>query len=131
MEYEDLITDLKVISMLKENGRLCIRNGQLSIEPSIITKQNVLYTWSAYASLAVRRWWNQDNRQNAMLKVQSIILKCYETSEKLEGEKKMLFHNLCKDAANGLNHLKDTYKYDAAVSARLSVYINNLNSIIA
>lgn len=126
MDYEDLITDLKVISMLKENGRLCIRNGQLSIEPSIITKQNVLYTWGAYASLSVRRWWNQDNRQNAILKVQSIVLKCYETSAKLDGEKKSVFNNLCSDAANGLKCLKDTYKYDAAVSARLSVYINNL-----
>ena len=66
MEFEDLITDLKVISMLKNNGRLCMRNGQLSIEPSIESKQNILITWGAYTSLALRRWWNQDNRQNAV-----------------------------------------------------------------
>ena len=127
MDYEDLITDLKVISMLKENGRLCIRNGHLSIEPNIETKQNILYTMSAHASLAVRRWWNQDNRQNAMLKVQSLILKCYEIREKLNDEQKQQFFPLCVEASDGLMHLKNTYKNDAAVSARLSVYINSLN----
>ena len=130
MEYEDLITDLKVISMLKEDGRLCIRNGHLSIEPSIIAKQNILYTWGAYTSLAVRRWWNQDNRHNALLKLQSIILKCHEIFEKLSDEKKEEFNLLCAEAAKGLVFLKQTYNNDAAVSARLSVYIKNLNKII-
>tara|TARA_B110000977_G_scaffold201646_1_gene297459 strand:- start:5154 stop:5549 length:396 start_codon:yes stop_codon:yes gene_type:complete len=129
MEFEDLITDLKVISMLKNNGRLCMRNGQLSIEPSIESKQNILITWGAYTSLALRRWWNQDNRQNALLKLQSVILKCHETNEKIATDKREEFVQLCGEAANGLLFLKHTYMYDAAVSARLSVYIDTLKKI--
>lgn len=130
MEYEDLITDLNVMAMLKESGRLCIRNGHLSIEPLVETKQNVFYTWSAYTSLAVRRWWNQDNRHNALLKVQSIVLKCYEIVDKLtDTTKKEEFKAMCKNAAMGLTNLQQTYINDAAVCARISVYIKNLECI--
>ena len=130
MEYEDLRTDLKVLSMLKENGRLCIRNGQLSIEPRLINKENIVLTWGSIANVAIRRWWNQDNRQNALLKVQSIIMKLHETVLKLENnERKTEFATLCTSAATGLEHLQQTYLHDAAVNARLSVYIKNLNEI--
>ena len=127
MDLEDLCTDLKVIAMLKENGRLCIRNGHLSIEPSLKNKENVMYTWGSYASLALRRWWNQDNRHSALLKVQSIIMKCHNVVSKLENNTD--FTQLCKDAANGLTQLQTTYRDDAATSARIGVYIKNLNNI--
>ena len=129
MEIEDLSTNLKVMSMLKQNGRLCIRNGNLSIEPQVYNKENVLLTFGSYASLAIRRWWNQDNRQSALLKVQAIILKCQETYSKLNDTDKAEFIELCKNAATGLENLQKTYENDAAVNARLSVYIKNLNSI--
>lgn len=129
MEIEDLSTDLKVMSMIKENGRLCIRNGCLSIEPEVHNKENILLTWGSYASLALRRWWNQDNRHSALTKVQSIILKCQETQSKLTSDDKIEFSKLCKDAAVGLSNLQETYSHDAAVYARLSVYIKNLNGI--
>lgn len=130
MEIEDLSTDLKVMSMIKQNGRLCIRNGCLSIEPEIQNKENILLTWSSRASLALRRWWNQDNRHSAVTKVQSIILKCQETYSKLTSDDKIEFSNLCKNAAIGLTNLQETYSHDAAVYARLSVYIKNLNGIV-
>lgn len=129
MESEDLTTDLKVISMLKENGRLCIRNGHLSIEPQLYNKENVLLTFGSYASLSVRRWWNQDNRHSALLKVQSILLKCQELSSKINENEKNDLRELCKNAALGLQNLKSTYDRDAAVNARLSVYIKALNDI--
>ena len=129
MEFEDLCTDLKVIGMIKENGRLCIRNGSLSIEPCPLNKENILLTWASYGSLALRRWWNQDNRQNALLKVQSIILKIHEIYPKLSETEKHDFNQLCTDAATGLSYLQQTYISDAAVNARLSVYIKNLNEI--
>lgn len=132
MESEDLATDLKVMSMLKENGRLCIRNGHLSIEPQLYNKENVLLTFGSYASLAVRRWWNQDNRHSALLKVQSILLKCQEMCSKLNNEnEKHNLRELCKNAALGLQNLQLTYEHDAAVNARLSVYIKALNEICA
>jgi hypothetical protein len=130
MEIEDLSTNLKVISMIKENGRLCIRNGCLSIEPEIHNKENVFLTWGSYASLSLRRWWNQDNRHSAMIKVQSIILKCQEVYSKLSPEEKIELSKLCKDAAIGLSNLQQTYTHDAAVFARLSVYIKNLNGVV-
>lgn len=129
MDLEDLITDLKVLALLKENGRLCIRDGSLSIEPQLENKENILLTWGSYASLALRRWWNQDNRRSAMLKVQSIVMKCYDSIQRLQDKERQDFAELCSDASKGLAHLQQTYKHDAAVSARLSVYIKNLNEI--
>ena len=129
MDLEDLITDLKVLSLLKENGRLCLRDGNLSIEPQLENKENILLTWGSYASLALRRWWNQDNRRSAMLKVQSIIMKCYDVVQKLDTKEREDLSTLCHEASKGLTHLQQTYKHDAAVSARLSVYIKNLNEI--
>ena len=131
MDLEDLITDLKVLSLLKENGRLCLRDGNLSIEPQLENKENILLTWGSYASLALRRWWNQDNRRSAMLKVQSIIMKCYDAIQRLEPKEREDLALLCSEAAKGLVYLQQTYKHDAAVSARLSVYIKNLNEICA
>ena len=127
MENEDIYTDLKVISMIKENGRLCIRNGHLSIEPQLATKENKLLTLSAYASLAIRRWWNQDNRYNALLKVQAVVMKCHDMYVKVTENERKLLSKICHEAAIGLSNLQKTYEHDAAIHARLSVYINNLN----
>jgi len=132
MDNEDLRTDMKVLSMIKENGRLCIRNGQLSIEPQLTNKENILFTWGSYATLAARRWWNQDNRHSALLKVQSIIMKIHEINSKLTSqEDQEEFSYLCKEAAKGLTNLQNTYSEDAAINARLSVYIKNLESVSA
>ena len=127
MEHEDLITDLKVLSKLKPNGRLCIRNGQMSIEPIIEFKENRLYTWSSYASLAIRRWWNQDNRNSALLKVQSVLMKVHDYLNRYELTD--TFIELCTNAADGLANLQITYAGDAAFVSRLDVYIQTLQNI--
>jgi len=127
MEHEDLITDLKVISKLKPNGRLCIRNGQLSIEPIIEFKENRLYTWSSCASLALRRWWNQDNRNSALLKVQSVLMKVQDYLNRYELTD--TFIELCKNAADGLVNIQLTYADDAAFVSRLDVYIQTLQNV--
>ena len=129
MEYEDMKTDLKVIAMLNKNGRLCIRQGHISIEPEVNNKDNVLLTWGSAASMAIRRWWNQDNRQSALLKVQSLLMKCYDVINKIDLKEQIELKKLCKDAAEGLINLQHTYEHDAAVKARIIVYIENFEKI--
>ena len=125
MEYEDLITELKVLSMIQDNDRLCVHYGRMTIE-NLTWKQNNVFTQSF---IALHRWWNKDSRYITLLKLESIIVKsCYVYNELHESEKKSQFVQICHEAANGFSKLQSTYSNDAAICARISIYAQKLAS---
>jgi hypothetical protein len=100
---DELMTSLRVISMIKEGQKVSLRNGVLSLESG---KNSVL--------IAIKRWINSDNRQTTLHYIRNVINNAIDSeSSKL---KQPLFNALV-----GLNALTVTYSGDAHVLATINV----------
>jgi len=111
----DLFTDLEVLSMIKEDDKICIRNGRITIE----RKTHPIKT-------AVRRWANNDSRRLTIMQINTLISQslqlCLEARN--DSEKIWVIDQFCKHFTNtldGLSNLKKTYIEDSAIVARLNV----------
>lgn len=98
---QEILTCLKIVSMIREGQKVSVRDGVLRIEYS----SNGV--WSA-----IKRWVFNDSRHVTMTYIQNIILNALD--------KKVANRHL--DAAlHGMNALKVTYSGDVTVVARLIV----------
>ena len=102
-----IITNLKVISQLKLNEKLCIRKGHLFIDTS-----------SNYQFL--KRWFYRDSRDMILLFIKDLIrsisnlfdkLNCYDDNQSIL--KKILVE--MENAKTGLINLRMTYSGDAVM----------------
>jgi len=111
----DLFTDLEVLSMIKEEDKLCVRDGHITIEQR-----------SHPMKIAVRRWANNDSRKLTIMHINTLITQslqiCSETRN--DSDKMWTIEQFCKHFTNsldGLSNLKKTYIDDSAIVARLNV----------
>jgi hypothetical protein len=108
---DHLLTSLKVISMIKEGQKVCVRNGHLSLEVQ-----------STGVITSLRRWIHRDSRQTTIAYIKSVVhnaltltkthnnqLSVYKISKSLD------------ESIAGINSLTVTYDDDATVSATLQV----------
>jgi hypothetical protein len=108
---DHLLTSLKVISMIKEGQKVCVRNGHLSLE----VQSTGLLT-------SIRRWIHRDSRQMTLQYIKSVIqnsitvTKTYRTPASIEKLSAGM-----NEALTGINSLIVTYADDATVSATLQV----------
>lgn len=109
MESE-ILTCLKIISMIREGQKLSVRNGVLHLE---------MYSSGLWSALK-RRFFN-DSRHITMTYVQNIILNA------LDKEVRVKYLN---ESLNGLNALKVTYSDDVTVVARLTVLEEKIQEYI-
>ena len=121
---DHLLTSLKVISMIKEGQKVCVRNGHLTLE---IQSTGVV--------TSVRRWINKDSRQTTVHYIKSVIQNAIAVSKTYRNEvsvgKLLIGMN---EALIGISSLVVTYADDATVSAtlqvlhdRVSTELKNLN----
>jgi len=108
---DHLLTSLKVISMIKEGQKVCVRNGHLSLE---VQSTGVL--------TSLRRWIHKDNRQTTVSYIKSVVQNAISTTKSHNNEKSVvkLFRGL-EEAITGINSLTVTYADDATVAATLQV----------
>jgi hypothetical protein len=108
---DHLLTSLKVISMIKEGQKVCVRNGHLSLE---VQSTGVL--------TSLRRWIHKDNRQTTVSYIKSVVQNAISTTKSHNNEKSVvkLFRGL-EESINGINSLTVTYADDATVAATLQV----------
>ena len=108
----DLFTDLEVLGMLKQDDKICIRDGRISIEKK-----------THPVTLAMRRWINNDGRRITIMQINSIISQslqvCKENREKIWTISQFYRHFI--NVLRGLQNMKKTYSDDSAIVARLNV----------
>lgn len=124
-EFVDItITSLKVISMVQKNGRLCIRKGQLSIEPDD--------RWQG-----LRRWLLKDSRDQILMHMRNSINNAIKLSKQLISNqievdlKHWTIQRLIGEMTNsrgGLVNLKTTYSEDPTMMAAIDVLIERLEA---
>jgi len=104
---DQVLTSLRVISMIKEGQKVKVRDGLLSLE-----------THSTGIITGIRRWINRDNRVTTLRYIRNAVIQgvsLYNTS-KDERVKQGLM-----GALNGLTSLSVTYGDDAGVTAAIDV----------
>jgi hypothetical protein len=108
---DQLLTSLKVISMIKEGQKVCVRNGHLSLE-----------TQSTGVLTSIRRWINKDNRKTTIYYIKSVVQNSISIS-KIHKNSLSISKILAglEESLTGINSLIVTYVDDATVAATLQV----------
>jgi len=130
---DENILNLKIISKIKENDKLLANKSLLEID-------------SPHLFQSVNRWYNKENRNITIEKLNNIlegtfkitkILLEKEKSDKeeisLEDNNSQIFQTLILEMKNslvGLENLKKTYSEDILVSSQLDLLISKLSSRI-
>ena len=115
---DHLLTSLKVISMIKEGQKVCVRNGHLTLE---IQSTGVV--------TSLRRWINKDSRQTTVQYIKSVIQNALAVSKTYKNQVsvgKLLIG--MKEALIGISSLVVTYSDDATVSATLQVLHDRIST---
>ena len=130
---DENILNLKIISKIKENDKLLANKSLLEID-------------SPHLFQSVNRWYNKENRNITIEKLNNIlegtfkITKILLEKEKdnkeeksLEDNNSQIFQNLILEMKNslvGIENLKKTYSEDILVSSQLDLLIDKLSSRI-
>ena len=118
---DQILTSLRVISMIKEGQKVCIRNGALTLE----VKSTGLTT-------ALRRWVHNDSRQNTLRYIKNIVsnaleVTCMHGDEDTTGK----LSSALTDCLTGLGCLAVTYNDDASVAATIEVMSDRIKTHIS
>jgi hypothetical protein len=108
---DHLLTSLKVISMIKEGQKVCVRNGHLTLENQ-----------STGVLTSLRRWIHKDNRQTTISYMKSVVQNSISVIRTHNNE--ISINKLLKgieEAITGINSLAVTYSDDATIAATLQV----------
>ena len=108
---DQILTSLKIISMIKEGQKVCVRNGLLSLENK-----------SSGIRVAFRRWVNNDNRNTTISYVKNVINNALDIINIHTDQKTILkIKRSLIECITGLSRLAVTYDSDAGVTATISV----------
>jgi hypothetical protein len=118
---DHLLTSLKVISMIKEGQKVCVRNGHLSLE----VQSTVVLT-------SLRRWIHKDNRQTTVSYIKSVVQNAISITKSHNDETSVqkILKGL-EESITGINSLTVTYADDATVAATLQVLRDRIQLNIA
>ena len=114
---DSTITNLKIISAVQKNGRLCIRKGQLTLERDDHFQ-------------IIRRWVNKDSRELTLMHIKNTINNAIKLSKGLIQNliqtdlRQWTIEKLIEEMQNcqgGLLNLKTTYNDDYSFKATLDV----------
>jgi hypothetical protein len=108
---DQILTSLKIISMIKEGQKVCVRNGLLSLESE-----------STGFRAAVRRWIHNDNRHSTLAYIKNVVNNALDVC-KIHTTHETVFkikNSLC-ECLTGLGSLAVTYETDVPVVATLHV----------
>ena len=131
LAIDDLFTELQIISMLKENNKLCLRNGKLAIERES-TGGGLLGIFS-WTGSRINRWKNGDSRLTTLQHVSEIMNRSFNMCEQLKSKEDTRsqwclkqFSELFKSSCIGLKNFSTTYSDDASIVARTTVLIKRI-----
>ena len=115
MDIEEIIINLKILQKLEINEKIITRDTYLNIEPKSLFPE-----W-------FRRWNRQDNRNETLKKINSIVnqslILLEKNKELCETYELKKFLSL---SIKGLNNLKDTYSTCNQTVSRIELIIEKI-----
>lgn len=116
---DQILTSLKIIAMIKEGQKVCVRNGHLALEAQ-----------STGIVISFKRWLHGDNRSTTICYIKNIVnnalsvIKNHKDPYSVDKIKTAL-----EDAMNGVSSLIVTYDDDVAITATLHVLKDRVKHI--
>ena len=110
-EYDEVVVNLKVIASITVNSKLYTKGSLLNIEQSSIIPEGI------------RRWYRQDNRDEAIKKIDRTITKSMNYTKNHPQVLQYL-----KEAKTGILNMKDTYSLCVQTTARLETIIAKIDT---
>jgi hypothetical protein len=115
---DQILTSLKIISMIKEGQKVCVRNGLLSLEPT-----------SNGVQTAMRRWLNNDSRQSTLAYIKNVVNNALDVCNLLTDHETILkISNALNESSLGLGSLSVTYEIDVPIVATIQVMQDRINT---
>ena len=109
-EYDEVVVNLKVIASISVNSRLYTKGSLLNIEQASIIPEGI------------RRWYRQDNRDEAIKKIDRTITKSMNYTKTHPQVLQYL-----NEAKVGILNMKDTYSLCVQTTARLETIIAKID----
>lgn len=119
MYIEQVLTGLKVLGMIREGQKVCIRNGLMNIE---VVSQGV--------RAAISRWIHSDGRGITMSYIRNVISNGIEIARTHPHMEEQVNQGL-RHALNGLSALTVTYTDDAGVVAAMEVLKEKISGALS
>lgn len=116
---QELLIDLKIISMVEPNGKLYMHGGNLALEPVSL--------WQP-----VRRYLSNSNRGIVSQKIKQRIIELETLLKDQQIKQKWIMNELfvlLEPVKNGLGNLQQTYYNDSQIQAMFSLFIARLENI--
>ena len=117
---DQLLTSLKIVSMIKEGQKVCIRNGLLTLE-----------TKSTGVGAALRRWLHNDNRHATLVYIRNVVNNSVDVCNMHHND--LVINKITESLENcltGLGCLAVTYGDDAGITATIGVMQDRIRSHI-
>jgi hypothetical protein len=116
---QSVLVDLKIISMVEPNGKMCLYNGILYVEPTSL--------W-----LPFKRYLMSNNRytmsQRIKQRIQELETLFLQNHIKDDWIKEEIM-KLIEPLKNGIINLKDTYSNDSQMCANFDLMVSRINNI--
>jgi hypothetical protein len=122
---DDNLTDLHIISLIKEGVKIYVRNGRIAHQQP--KGENVLQNmWGS-----TKRWFYNDNRRSGVDEIYNIVKQGIKIVQGLESDKFYCkkYIELLPKVIEGINNYKKTYSEDSYMQSRCNVIINGIQSI--
>jgi len=118
MDTFNLITSLKIISMIREGQKVSIRHGNIHMDRI-----------SEGLSSSIKRWYYQDSRYKTYNFIRNLIMNALGFYKNLptDHEEYDLLEKSLYDATIGISNLKITYGEDASIVAAFEVLEDRIN----
>jgi hypothetical protein len=118
MDIEEIIINLKILEKLDKNQKLITRGAYLNIEPSSLIPE------------CLRRWNRQDNRQETIKKINSVINTAITYLKTNNDENIFNVKEYLEKSVTGIQNLKETYSICTQTCSRLDIIIDKINKYI-
>jgi hypothetical protein len=118
VEIEEIIINLKILEKLDKNQKLITRGAYLNIEPHSLIPE------------CLRRWNRQDNRQETIKKINSVINTAIAYLKSDEQNNIFNVKEYLERSVTGINNLKETYSICTQTCSRLDIIIDKINKFI-
>lgn len=116
---QELLIDLKIISMVEPQGKLYMHGGNLALEPVSL--------WQP-----VRRYLSNSNRGIVSQKIKQRIIELETLLKDQQIKQKWIMRELfvlLEPVKNGLSNLQQTYCNDSQINALFSLFLARLENI--
>ena len=124
MNIDNLLLDLEIINQIKENDKLAV-----DILPG---KKTLIVDSSSYFS-SISRKYKGYNRDDSIEYLDNLVDEITKSSNIINSgnhnDMAAILNKSIKSAIKGLTNLKNTYKNDSIIVAKIILLINKLNTI--